>query len=57
MKINCCRIHGNPRFRVNIQKNGFRKRLFFRSLHDACRFTTATQTPITIAHRAILKET
>jgi len=46
MTITFTNNHGKPRWRVNIQKDGFRKRLFFASREDAVAFAEATGTPV-----------
>ena len=42
MKITPTHNHGKPRWRVNIQRGGYRKRLFFTTREEATAFAEAT---------------
>lgn len=48
MTITPVNNHGKPRWRVNVQKHGFRKRLFFASREEALAFAEATGSPVRI---------
>jgi len=45
VKITATTNHGKIRWRVNIQKGGYRKRLFFRTCEEALAFVRAAGTP------------
>lgn len=49
MRITPTLNHGKPRWRVNIQKGSYRKRLFFESGQEALAFCQATGGRITLA--------
>lgn len=42
MQVARIRNHGLYRWRLNVQRNGYRKRLFFKSLDEALDFAEAT---------------
>lgn len=46
MRITPTINQGNPRFRVNVQMPGYRKRLFFRTYAEAAKFAQATGGPV-----------
>jgi hypothetical protein len=49
MKISPTLNHGKIRWRINIQANGYRRRLFFDSREKALAFVRAASRPVTIA--------
>lgn len=48
MKIALVVNHGKSRWRLNIQKRGFRRRLFFETREDAIAFAQAAGGPVKI---------
>ncbi len=46
MKISAVLNHGKPRFKVNVQKGAFRRRMFFETAKEALDFCEATGGPI-----------
>jgi hypothetical protein len=46
MKISLVMNHGKPRWRVNIQRGLYRKRLFFATREEAFAFAEATGGPV-----------
>ncbi len=54
MKIAHTLNHGKPRWRVNVQRQGYRKRLFFETYEEATAFAEATGGPVKVAGDQIL---
>lgn len=51
MKITPVTNHGRLRWRVNVQRGGYRRRLFFASREEALAFAEAAGSPVKISNR------
>ena len=49
MKIAPTLVHGRLRWRVNVQRGSYRRRLFFASREKALAFAAAAGTPVTLS--------